>query len=155
MEKNIFNIIEMNKEGKEIADINNRIRKIKIETDTLYREKSNEITEYINKIMWDENIMNDQIKERYEKIIKMSLKRENDIINLNQNKVISLAETILSHKQIKLWIKIFLKFNKKEKWENNYTCYKYLEERENNATSEYADTWFFSKQVHEILGMNW
>ena len=49
----------------------------------------------------DENFKNDQINERYERITKMSLKRDNDIINLIQSKVISLAETILPHKGIK------------------------------------------------------
>ena len=145
----------MNKESKKIADINYRIRQIKIDIDTLYRERNYEIIKYINKIIWDENLNNDQIIERYETIIKMSLKRDNDIIDLIQNKLISLAETILSHNQIKLWIDIFLKSNKKEKWENDYAYYKYFEERENNATSEYADIWFFTKQVHGILRMSW
>ena len=155
MKKIILNVLEMNKEGKQIADVNNRIRQIKIETDTLYRERNYEITKYINKIMWNKNVMDDQINERYETIIKMSLKRDNDIINLIQNKGKYLAETILSHKKIKLWIDIFLKFNKKEKWENDYAYYKYFKERENNTTSDYADIWFFSKQVKGILRMNW
>lgn len=72
MEKILFNVPEMNKEGKKIADINNRIRQIKIEMDTLYRERNYEITKYINKIMWNENFTDDQINERYVKMIAMS-----------------------------------------------------------------------------------
>jgi len=155
MEKIIFNVPEMNKEGETIADINNRIREIKIDIDTLYRERNYEIIKYINEIIWDKNLNNDQINERYETIIKMSSKRDNDIIDLIQNEVIYLAETILTHKEIKLWIDTFLKFNEKEKWENNYAYYKYFEERENNAPGKNADIWFFSRSVHGILRMNW
>jgi len=40
--------------------------------------------------------------------------------------VIYLAETLFTHKQIRHWIDVLLKFNNKEKWEEDYICYKYL-----------------------------